>query len=148
MILTIKIPEDIRLDLYEICIQSEIELCGIFLGDIKIDHIIVEKIIQDKSLEDKSRFFSIRHTKAIYPNYRKYINKNEIYDYIGEWHTHPNCKSFPSRSDNKAMKALLNEPKYSSPQELILGIISPVDNLRVFLYKYKENKIELDIQTI
>lgn len=149
MTVKVKISELIIQNLIEICNLSDREQCGIFLGEINSENIIVEKIIHDKSSKHKTRFSSIRYTKVIYPDYKKYISENEIYDYIGEWHTHPSGNSVPSKNDNKAMRALLNEPKYRSPQELILGIVSSAENLRIFLYKYKKKqKLELEIISI
>ena len=129
MSLILKISKQVETQLYKLCTTSKIEQCGIFLGEFKQNSIIVEKIIQDKSLDDKTRFSSIRHTKAIYPDYKNFINEIQIFDYIGEWHTHPVGSSIPSWRDNRAMRTLLNEPKYSSPQKLILGIISNAERL-------------------
>lgn len=149
MSLILKISKQVETQLYKLCTTSKIEQCGIFLGEFKQNSIVVEKIIQDKSLDDKTRFSSIRHTKAIYPDYKNFINEIQIFDYIGEWHTHPVGSSIPSWRDNRAMRALLNEPKYSSPQKLILGIISNAERLRIYMYEYRIKKIiELKIELI
>jgi len=149
MRLIVKISKQVETHLYDLCIISKIEQCGIFIGEFQQNSIVIDKIIQDKSLDDKTRFSSIRHTKAIYPDYKNFINEIQIFDYIGEWHTHPVGSSIPSWRDNRAMKALLNEPKYSSPQKLILGIISNAERLRIYMYEYRIKKIiELKIELI
>ena len=140
MSVIVQILKELYEDLIEINNISSLEQCGIFLGEIDNKTIKIVKYVHDKIKKNKTRYTSIRYTKGIYPNYQDYINKNEFFDYIGEWHTHPSSKSYPSYLDNRAMEGLLNHPLYGYPKQLILGIISPNDGLRIFLYKYKKRK--------
>ncbi|MFW9969248.1 MAG: Mov34/MPN/PAD-1 family protein, partial [Candidatus Odinarchaeota archaeon] len=120
----------------------KIEECGIFLGDYEDNKFIIKNIVQDYENQFGTENSTVRQTKNIYEEYQKKINLEYSIDYIGEWHTHPIGNAFPSRFDDKAMLFLLNQPKYSSPKELILGIVSPKEGLRVFLYQYGKRKLE------
>ena len=143
------ISKSLYAKLVKISESSMIEECGIFLGchfDSKFEII---KIVQDGVNQFGTESSTIRQTKNIYDEYQGIINKDNSIDYIGEWHTHPTGKASPSHFDNKAMKFLLNHPKYSYPKELILGIISSRDGLRVFLYQHGLQKMkEITLKTI
>lgn len=144
----VSITNSLYKNLNEISKKSKIEECGIFLGNFKGKKFEIKRIVQDNENLFGSGNSTIRQTKNIYKEYQKIINEDNTIDYIGEWHTHPIEYAIPSHFDNIAMNFLLNHPKYSSPKELILGIISPIDGLRTFLYhfggyKVKEMKIEV-----
>ncbi len=135
--------------LVEISKNSMIEECGIFLGSYRDNKFEIKKIVQDHENQFGTGSSTIRQTKNIYNKYQENIKFNNSIDYIGEWHTHPIGSANPSRFDNNAMKFLLNHPKYSNPKELILGIVSPVDGLRSYLYQYNSRKMkEIKIMTI
>ena len=135
-------------ELIELSNSSKIEECGIFLGDYEDNKFTIKSIVQDHENQFGSGNSTIRQTKNIYVEYQNKINLDYSFDYIGEWHTHPTGNANPSRFDHKAMNFLLNHPKYSSPKQLILVIISPKEGLRFFLYLYglkKLKEIKVDI---
>ncbi len=135
--------------LVKISKSSEIEECGIFLGcydDFKFE---IKKYVQDNVNQFGTGSFTIRQTKNIYDEYQEIINEDNSIDYIGEWHTHLTGTASPSHFDNKAMKFLLNHPKYSYPKELILGIINSKKGMRVFIYQHGIRKMkEITLKTI
>jgi len=136
-------------NLVDISKNSKIEECGIFLGCYDGNKFEIKKIVQDYENQFGTGNSTIRQTKNIYEEYHEIINKDNSIDYIGEWHTHSTGEANPSCFDNKALKFLLNHPKYSNPTELILGIINPKDGLRVFFYQHGVHKIkEIKIETI
>ena len=136
------IPESLYIELLELSKSSKIEECGIFLGDYEDNKFIIKNIVQDNENQFGTENSTVRETNNIYEEYQNKINLEYSIDYIGEWHTHPMGSAYPSFFDEKAMRFLLNHPKYSSPKELILGIVSPKEGLRLFLYQYGLKKLE------
>lgn len=137
------IPRAIFNDLINLSLKSDVEECGIFLGVFERGNIIINDIVQDKENQFGTSFSTIRQTKNIYIDYRLIIDENQEIDYVGEWHTHSAGNSNPSFVDLKMMEFLLNHPKYGHPKELILGIISKVEGLKLFYIKIKKNKLNI-----
>lgn len=136
------ISKSLHTDLLKISKRSKIEECGIFLGCNDDFKFKIKKIVQDSVNQFGTGNSTIRQTKNIYEEYQEIIKKDNSIDYIGEWHTHPTGKANPSHFDNKAMKFLLNHPKYSYPKELLLGIINSKDGLKVYLYQFGIKKMK------
>ena len=138
----VAITKSLYNELVDLSKSSKIEECGIFLGDYEDNKFTIKSIVQDQENQFGTGNSTIRQTENIYDAYQNKIRLNNSIDYIGEWHTHPKGNANPSRFDHKAMNFLLNHPKYSSPKKLILGLISPKEGLRVFLYLYRLKKLE------
>ena len=151
MVTQVFLPQLILDKISEITANSDYEECGIFLGIKGNEHFQINHIIQDTLKKDKSPYSSIRHTIGIYSEYQTTINRETLIDYIGEWHTHTRGTATPSASDKSAMRHLLNHEKYSFPQELLLGICSPTEKLRIFLFcakTIKSRELKINVSTI
>lgn len=134
------ISETILKNLINISNNSELEECGIFIGEFNGKEIFIKDIVQDKKNEFGTIISTIRQTKNIYKEYQSKIIQDYTNDYIGEWHTHPLGSPTLSNLDNQEMNFLINHPKYGNPKELILGIINPKEGIKIYLYKFKKDK--------
>lgn len=130
-------------NLVKLSLKSDIEECGIFLGVFERGKIIIIDFVQDKENQFGTSFSTIRQTKNIYKDYKCKIDGEREIDYIGEWHTHPVGNSNPSYIDLKMLEFLLDHPKYGHPTELILGIISKVDGLKLYYKKINNSKLNI-----
>lgn len=117
------------------------EAGGILLGKVKIDYS--EYIIDDISepcLQDKRyRYGFIRNKDKA----QKIINaafdkSNGVIQYLGEWHTHPECNPTPSIVDRNLINNCSKEIENVS--EIIFMIILGYDGSMYIGYKRRGNK--------
>ena len=117
------------------------EFGGFLIGYFEDDtHLVVtDSILPIKYKSTKFNFE--RSTEGLE---KKFIDKyNEVpkKTYIGEWHTHPDSKAIPSKTDILAMHTIVEEPNsIKNPVLLIIGY-NQVGEVEFDFYIYYKNKI-------
>lgn len=88
------------------------EAGGVLFGKkiANTEEYIVSDISEPSKKDKQSRFSFVRD----YRNTQKDINKKwkeseGIVNYIGEWHTHPECNPFPSSTDKNLVRQLIDD---------------------------------------
>lgn len=70
----------------------------------------------------------------------EYYKQNPSLVYIGEWHTHPNAAPVPSRTDDYAMREIVDASSVciDNPVMTIIGLTE--NSAKLAFYVYMENK--------
>lgn len=82
------------------------EAGGVLIGERRGDSFVVKEVTTPSSIDTSSRFRFIRH----YFHHQLAVDKaNQLTggtsNYLGEWHTHPQDKPYPSSMDLENWKA-------------------------------------------
>lgn len=115
---------------------SHYEIGGILIGYRKRTNLFV---ISDVTIADDIGKFSIKRfirepLKSIRILLKLFNAK--IYNYIGEWHSHPSYELYPSIGDVDTMKGILNDSRYGVNFVLLIitKLIEDKINLAGFLF--------------
>ncbi|WP_432404870.1 Mov34/MPN/PAD-1 family protein [Wukongibacter sp. M2B1] len=114
---------------------------GILLGRVKIDYseYIIDDISEPCSRDRRYRYGFIRNKDKAQKIINEAFDKsNGVIQYLGEWHTHPECNPTPSIVDRN----LINNcsEKIENVSEIIFMIILGYDGSMYIGYKRKGNK--------
>ncbi len=74
---------------------------------------------------------------------RKY--KGKMY-YIGDWHTHPNGSSTPSKTDDINQSAVASDKKANCPENILViigGSLNESPEIGVYVYSRRKGRIDL-----
>ena len=113
-------------------------LVGCYVNNFKT--CLLEDVII--SLRSKSSRYSFeRHNVDLLEKLAYYYNASPSLIYLGEWHSHPDGMPYPSVTDRKAMKQIVEDEnvKIISPLLIILGITP--NKYEVGLYVHHNKKI-------
>ena len=114
----------------------ENERCGIIVGKRETyERIRITKLIEDKYPVIQSPFEILRETSHIYPELVNLVNENNYFDYLGEWHTHPNGPMRASFMDHISMKEMVNNPSFGELSWIILLIFFPGQKFVTYYYE-------------
>ncbi|MBL0033613.1 MAG: Mov34/MPN/PAD-1 family protein [Bacteroidetes bacterium] len=116
---------------------------GIFLGHYAdegkiaiIDSIVIPKLFDSSAINFTRRVDDINMIIK-----KQYEKSNGCIDYIGEWHSHPNCSNNFSEQDYKTMQEISRDAnvKITTP---ILQIVSVYEGLlEDQVYVFHKNKL-------
>ncbi|WP_416188029.1 Mov34/MPN/PAD-1 family protein [Clostridium perfringens] len=127
-------------------INGEKEAGGILLGRIKSDYsrYILEDISEPCNKDKRFKYSFVRNKdKAQKIINDAFYNSNGIMQYLGEWHTHPECNPKPSFCDKKLMKDSIKETKNVS--NIIFMIILGYDGSMYVGHITKDKKKLVEI---
>lgn len=98
--------------------DSSLESAGVLIGERRNIHIIIKTLSEPSPTDFRSRFMvdrvSKHHQKAVDDAFKK---SNGDWQYLGEWHTHPEDIPVPSMTDYSSWYKNL---KTSDPRILII----------------------------
>ena len=117
------------------------EFGGFLIGYFEDDtHLVVtDSILPIKYKSTKFNFE--RSTEGLEKEFIDKYNELPEKTYIGEWHTHPDSKAIPSKTDILAMHTIVEEPNsIKNPVLLIIGY-NQVGEVEFDFYIYYKNKI-------
>ena len=137
------IPQD-TLDLWSSYRQQNVaslEAGGIILGRRRNPHIEIITITNPHSGDIRRRNSFDRsaknHSKIAL---REWENSEGFTDYLGEWHTHPEHRPYPSTIDITAMSHIAS----SRVPDIMLSVIVGIENLWIGAFQ-KSNFTELNL---
>lgn len=108
------LPKEIENKLFEVIVKAgENEIGGILMGEYLSDdeYKIIDYTIQNK----KGNVITfVRLISDIVVPLRKFFQKTKFnyrkYNYLGEWHSHPNFSLRPSNTDAESMWGIVEDP--------------------------------------
>lgn len=116
--------------------DSSLESAGVLIGERRNIHIIIKTLSEPSPTDFRSRFMvdrvSKHHQKAVDDAFKK---SNGDWQYLGEWHTHPEDIPVPSMTDYSSWYKNL---KTSDPRILII-----VGRTDFWVGKKTQNNIEV-----
>ena len=87
------------------------EIGGVLFGEQLSEGYfrIVEATLQSSRIGTGSRFCrdGVQARKLVTSLHRRYGGRAEKFNYLGEWHSHPDVPALPSRRDNMTMSRLV-----------------------------------------
>jgi len=94
-----------------------------------------------------SAFSFIRGIKGLKSFYKQLIKKykGRMY-YIGDWHTHPNSSSTPSKTDDINQSAIASDKKVNCSENILViigGNLSKSPEIGIYVYSRKKGRISL-----
>lgn len=100
--------------------HSQPEQGGVFIGEVRLPHIIITHVTEPSPYDRASRFGFVRkkqHHQAMVD--QLWQTSGGYLTYIGEWHTHPEANPLPSATDMSSWHKGL--PKKSTAIVAIIG---------------------------
>lgn len=113
------------------------EFGGLLVGrysENKKEVIIVDTILPKKFASSRSGFE--RETSDLRKTLEQLFQQDPSLNYVGEWHTHPDCLAVPSITDINAMKAIVkgSEVYIECPVLLIITITKTIVAPKFYFY--------------
>lgn len=105
-------------------------------------NLVISDILLPNIFISSPVFFE-RETEDLQDNLKNFFNSTPPKFYVGEWHSHPNGATWPSKRDIKAMQQIQNDEKVAI-EKPILGILSynnKTKNYKIQFHLIINNKI-------
>lgn len=113
------------------------EFGGILLGKYSNDRktVVVSNTILPMTYKSAKYSFE-RGSEGLKEQLISYYNDPEQLMYVGEWHTHPDGRPFPSGTDIRALKQIVNDDNVyiCSPIMVILGLTRDASEFGFYVY--------------
>lgn len=135
--LKIMFPDGIFDQIKEFIVQHYPNECGgVFVGKIIGDTAAIEEMMVPKRFRSTPVFFTRiagMINKWLVQIFKKSKGKTI---YLGEWHSHPNGRPYPSSTDFNSMKKIAQntDVRIETPLLLIVGFDGEVFNERFYIY--------------
>lgn len=135
------------------CLKAGSNECG----GILFGHHIAENTFQIKEITADPRqggkfAFFVRNLKwslkRLNHFFYKYKNEYQKFNYLGEWHSHPQFALMPSYQDNKTMEDLINDSSVGANFLVLMIIKLENEELKAKAWVYFPNKKRHDCQII
>ena len=131
----LKIPQQVIkiLEKYKQLLSNDDEACGILMGRyiIDSDDIVIDFISVPTKTDIRSRFRFFRSKKSHQDFHdRIWHSSSGRYNYLGEWHTHPEPNPRPSKYDIKNWKKVLKKSTFGS--DFLLFIILGTEEVSIW----------------
>ena len=110
------------------------EIGGILFGEhVDDDDFRILEATTQKTMGSSTAFHrdSEEAKRELGRLFQKYGDDPERFNYLGEWHSHPNAPALPSSIDELTMQKLLNDPK--SEVHFLVLLINRLNNSQIEL---------------
>ncbi len=141
--ISVEISKDMIKKLSEFSSLSPNEVCGVLIGKRKTSSLfLITEVVLDDSFLKSSKISITRNTKHLYPTVKDIVENSPFQkvDFIGDWHSHLGVRCEYSHTDYLTIQSMLQDPDYGFLKSIILIIVSPPNNLKVYLFKRSKKK--------